>query len=112
MHVIHVIIRKIKSLTFAMLLVILKKHVWQGKTMANKVEDLSEEWFELNIRFALNIYYVKQLEWMLHDGGNTDIPWSPLPIGSSTSFSNLSRKKKVNLVSQTKHKNSLSNKSD
>ena len=84
-----------------------QRHVWQGKTTANYVEDLSEKWFELNIRFALNNYYVKQLELMLNDSSNSDIPWSPLPIGSSTNLSKLSSKKKRKIVSRTKHKKSL-----
>ena len=75
----------------------LNKHVWQGKTEGNKIETLTNEWFELNIQYPLNNFYVEQLEYMTFSNELTH-PWVHLPIGSSFEQSKRSNKKDKNMV--------------
>ena len=62
-----------------------KACIWQGKTQANNIEKISDDWFKLNIRYSFNNYFVKYLEYQLNIDvkENNNQPWVQLPVGAT-----------------------------
>ncbi len=59
--------------------------VWQGKTQANNIENISDDWFKLNIQYSFNNYFVRHLEYQLDIDvkENNNQPWVQLPVGAT-----------------------------